>query len=230
MNEPDFNQTDPRQPTTGQPGDRERMPRAGSNLPGDAFREQLAVLQTLGASRFHQHFLERFLEDLGRQLCLQWWTVHALLYALSLGLFAALADVHAQFPRTGYLGLLGFLPEFIFTTFMLWHLRECRRRAFLVVAQLPPGPQRLNWLRRYWAPMHWGWVIPWQRWLGRDVPARPLEEDGTPVRPAARIANVGFYLPAWGGNATATWRVLRLLVFTRAASRTFWQPRPALPA
>ncbi len=174
------------------------MPSAGSNLPGDAFTEQLTALQTLGASRFHHHFLERFLERLGRWLHLPWWAVHALLYALTLGLFAAFADVHAQFPRTGYVGLLGFIPEYIFTTFMLWHLRECRRQAFLVFAQLPPGPERLNWLRRYWAPLHWGWVIPWRRWMGGSVNGRSREDEGTPFYPVARPERLGVHLPAWG--------------------------------
>lgn len=198
MNEPDFNQTNHWPPATGQPSGEEGMPPPGSNHPGDAFSEQLTALQTLRASRFHQHFLERFLEGLGRQLRLPWWAVHALLYVLTLGVFAAMADVRAQFPRTGYWGLLGFLPEYIFTTFMLWHLRECRRQAFLVVAQLPPGPQRLHWLRRYWAPMHWGWMIPWQRWMGGGVRTRPAAEEGTPPRLATRAASVGCYLPAWG--------------------------------
>lgn len=130
--------------------------------------EQLTLLQTLSTSPFHRHFLERFLEGLGRALGVPWWGVHALLYVLTLALFIGLGHVQTQFPRGGYLSLIGFATEFMATTYLLDYVRRSRTEAFLVAARMTFPQERLVWLRRYWGPMHWGWIIPLVSASGSD--------------------------------------------------------------
>lgn len=160
MNESDNQPPFPKQPP--EPADPEKVGSntQGSAAPSDPFKQQMAVLQTLSASPFHQHFLERFLDRLGRWLGLPWWAVHALLYALTVAVFINLGHVQTQFPHGGYLSLIGFVAELGFTSFLLWYLRLSRTEAFLVATQVTSPRERLVWLRRYWGPMHWGWIIP----------------------------------------------------------------------
>lgn len=160
-----MNESDNQTPLPKRPAEPSELETAGLPTQGvagstDPFKQQLAVLQTLSASPFHQHFLERFLDRLGRWLGLPWWAVHALFYVLTVAVFIGLGHVQTQFPHGGYLSLIGFVAELGFTSFLLWYLRLSRTEAFLVAAQVTSPRERLVWLRRYWGPMHWGWIIP----------------------------------------------------------------------
>lgn len=159
MNESDNQPPFPKQPP--EPADAEKvgLNTQGSAAPSDPFKQQLAVLQTLSASPFHQHFLERFLDCLDRWLGLPWWAVHALLYVLTVAVFIGLGHVQTQFPHGGYLSLSGAVTEFVATTYLLGYLRRSRTEAFLVAARMVSPQERLVWLRRYWGPMHWGWIV-----------------------------------------------------------------------
>lgn len=160
MNESDSQTPLPKRPA--EPTDQEiaGLPTQASAGSTDPLKQQLAVLQALSASPFHQHFHERFLDRVGRWLGLPWWAVHALLYVLTVAVFIGLGHVQTQFPHGGYLSLIGFVAELGFTSFLLWYLRLSRTEAFLVAAQVTSPRERLVWLRRYWGPMHWGWIIP----------------------------------------------------------------------
>ena len=189
-----------------------------SDLTGPAadLKQQLAVLQTLSASPFHQHFLERFLDGLGRWLGLPWWAVHALLYGLTLALFVGLGHVHTQFPYGGYLALSGPVVEFVFTTYLLWHIRQNRTRAFLIVARIASGRERLTWLCRYWGPMHWGWVIP----LASPHRSAPPSPWSWMKRLLAGLFGPVLRLPVWGATA------ILLGFFYATVLWTDWHPGP----
>lgn len=160
MNESECQPLQPDRPP--EPTNRETagLPIQGVAGSSDPLKQQLAVLQALSESPFHQHFLERFLNKAGRCLGLPWWAVHALLYVLTVAVFIGLGHVQTQFPHGGYLSLSGAVTEFIATTYLLWYVRRSRIEAFLVAARMTSPRERLVWLRRYWGPLHWGWIIP----------------------------------------------------------------------
>ena len=121
--------------------------------------EEAAIIFALSNSSFHKNFLERFLGATGRLLRLPWWAVHLAFYlGVSLA-FVYLLNVNRLYPKAGYVSFgAEQVGEFIFTTFMLWHLRRSRSAAVLAAARITDGKNRLIWLRKYLAPASWGWV------------------------------------------------------------------------
>lgn len=121
--------------------------------------EERIVFPALSNPVFLRNFLERFLVAAGRLLGLPWWAVHLGLY-LAVGIASAwFINVHELYPNGGYVSFgAERVAEFIFTAFMLWHVRKCRRAALLAAARLTSGKDQLIWLREYLAPVSWGWV------------------------------------------------------------------------
>jgi hypothetical protein len=195
------------------------------------FKQQLAILQTLASSPFHQHFLERFLGWLGRPLHLPWWGVHALLYGVTVALFVAFGNIHAQFPRGGYFSLIGTGAEFLFTTYLLWHIRQSRTQAFMVAARMTSGPHRLIWLRRYWGPLHWGWTVPLSGPSGTLSPSdgERVGVRGLPFRnPKSEIGAPNSALGTPHSCRLPVWCVTVLLLglFYATLLWTRWHPGP----
>lgn len=125
-----------------------------------ALRREAAVLLPLATSGFLEHYLERFLETAGRWLRVPWWFIHAGLYLLTGLLAARCVNLAKLFPGGPGMALWGvFAAEFTFTTWMLTHLRQARTLALLTAARIESGADRLTWLRRFYGPMHWGWVM-----------------------------------------------------------------------
>jgi hypothetical protein len=130
-------------------------------------KEKAAVVFALSNSSLYKHFLERFLEKIGRLLCLPWWGIHFVLYLATWTAFVLLIDVPQIYPNAGYFSFGGEqLGEFMFTTFMLFHIRQCRSIAILAAARINDTKTRLIWLRRYLAPIYWGWIVRWKFYLG----------------------------------------------------------------
>lgn len=122
--------------------------------------KEAAVVFALAKSGSYRHFLERFLDGAGRLLRLPWWAVHLALYLATIVAFIWLIDVSKLYPRGGYVSFgAEQVAEFMFTTFMLYHLRESRSVAFLAAARISDGKARLVWLRTFLAPASWGWVL-----------------------------------------------------------------------
>jgi len=118
------------------------------------------VAFTLPNSEFHRHFLERFLEACGKILCLPWWSIHLILYLMTGAAILTLLSVRQLYPGAGYVSFgAEQLAEFTFTMFMLWYLREARSVAILVAARIANSEDRRIWLRAFFAPLAWGWVV-----------------------------------------------------------------------
>lgn len=129
--------------------------------------KQAEITYALANSGLYKHFLERFLERFGCVLHLPWWAVHFVLYLGTWTAFVLLIDVPKIYPHTGYFSFGGEqVGEFMFTTFLLFHIRQCRSTAVLAAAQIADTENRLIWLRRYLAPIYWGWVVRWKFWWG----------------------------------------------------------------
>ncbi len=144
------------------PGDWPALPdsQSGAAVLPRGLGEQAAVVLTLARSSFYRHFLETFLEGAGRLLRVPWWGVHGFLYLATGVAYVTLVDVPRYFPNAGYISYAGqLITDFVFTTWMLWHLRECRSRAFLVAARIGDAKGRLTWLRKHLGPTHWGWLL-----------------------------------------------------------------------
>ena len=121
---------------------------------------ETATISALSNSDFYKTGLERVLASSARLLRLPWWAVHLGLYLLVSIAFVCLIDVTRLYPKSGYVSFPAEQAgEFIFTTFMLWHLRESRATAILAAARITGGRNRLIWLRKYLAPESWGWVV-----------------------------------------------------------------------
>lgn len=122
--------------------------------------EEAAVIFALSNSDFYQNFLERFLAASGRLLRLPWWAIHLGLY-FGIGIaFVCFLNVHEMYPNGGYISFgAEQVGEFMFTAFMLWHLRKSRSAAVLTAARIANGRDRIIWLRKYLAPVSWGWVV-----------------------------------------------------------------------
>ncbi len=133
-----------------------------ATLPSE-LREQTGIVLALTNSNFYRHFLERFLDGVGRVLRVTWWVIHLALYLAVGVVFVLLIDVPRLYPNQGYFSFWGEqIGEFMFTTFMLFHIRKSRTVAFLAAARISDGKARLIWLRRYLAPTYWGWVVRWE--------------------------------------------------------------------
>ena len=123
--------------------------------------------------------MERFLETASRWLRVPWWLVHAGLYVLTGLLAARCVNLQKLFPGGPGMALWGvFAAEFAFTTWMLVHLRQARTLALLAVARIESGPDRLTWLRRFYSPMHWGWII-----RARNASNRPRQPESVRENP-----------------------------------------------
>lgn len=121
---------------------------------------QAAIALALSNSGFYRNFLERFLVSTGKLLRLPWWAVHLVLYLASVFALVSLLSVPRLYPHAGYISFgAEQVGEFLFTTFMLWHLRKSRSIAILAAARLPNGKDRLIWLRKFLAPSSWGWSV-----------------------------------------------------------------------
>ncbi|MCX6927922.1 MAG: hypothetical protein NT154_32640, partial [Verrucomicrobia bacterium] len=166
-----------------------------AQLPPD-IRRDIEVILPLATSGFLDHFLESFLAKAGRLFRLPWWLVHAALYALVAIVAAVWVDQRKFFPRGGSLTLCGILAaEFVFTTWMLVHIRQSRTLALLAVARLNSGHDRLTWLRTFFGPMHWGWVI-----RGRSRPANHSKPLRLRLPALTLLLVIAFYvdLLMWG--------------------------------
>jgi hypothetical protein len=133
-------------------------------------KEKAAVVFALSNSSLYKHFLERFLEKFGRLLRLPWWGIHFVLYLATWTAFVLLIDVPKIYPNTGYFSFGGEqLGEFMFTTFMLFHIRQSRSIAILAAARIDIAEDRLIWLRKYLAPIYWGWIMRWRFYPGAKM-------------------------------------------------------------
>ncbi len=141
-------------------------------MPPSVIREAAVVLP-LATSGFTEHFVERFVETSGRWLGVPWWVVHAGLYAITGVLSSLLVDLSKFFPGGGLVTLWGILAaEFLFTTWMLVHIRQTRTLALLAIARMDSGYERLTWMRRFFSPIHNGWIIRGQG--GESNQRRPI--------------------------------------------------------
>jgi len=131
-----------------------------SNVVSSALNEEAAVVFALSNSGLYKHFLERFLEGVGRLLRVPWWSVHLALYVVIWVAFILLLDVPKLYPNAGCFSFGGEqVGEVLFTTFMLFHIRKSRSTAILAAARITDTKTRLIWLRRYLAPVYWGWMV-----------------------------------------------------------------------
>jgi len=129
--------------------------------------KEATVVFALSNSGLYKHFLERFLYGIGRLLRVPWWSVHFILYAATWTAFVLLIDVPKIYPNTSYFSFGGEqIGEFMFTTFMLFHICQSRSTAILVAARIGNTESRLVWLRRYLAPIYWGWILRWKFYSG----------------------------------------------------------------
>jgi hypothetical protein len=124
--------------------------------------EPLEVAFILGNSDFYRHFLERFLDSIAERIHLPWWAVHLALYLATILAFVSLVDIPRLYPRAGFASFgLEQCGEFLFTTFLLWHLRKSRSIAIVAAARVSNAKGRMIWLRKYLAPASWGWIVKW---------------------------------------------------------------------
>jgi len=145
------------------------------NLITSELSEEAGIVFALANSGLNKHFLERFLDGIGRVLCIPWWAVHFILYLVTWTAFALLIDVPNIYPKTGYFSFGGEqIGEFMFTIFMLFHIRQCRSTAILAAARINDMETRLIWLRRYLAPIYWGWIVRWKFHPGGKMRQRIL--------------------------------------------------------
>ncbi len=125
--------------------------------------EEASIIIALSNSNLYKHFLERFLDGIGRSVHVPWWMVHFVLYSAIWVGFIFLIDVPKLYPNAGYFSFGGEqIGEFIFTTFMLYHIRKSRLIAILAAARIKNTGTRLIWLRRFLAPAYWGWIVRWR--------------------------------------------------------------------
>lgn len=140
------------------------VPQSASSITPE-LNKQAEIIFVLANLGLYKHFLERFLEGLGRVLHLPWWAIHSVLYLVTWTAFVFLIDVPKIYPHTGYFSFgAEQVGEFMFTTFLLFHIRQCRSTGILAAARITDTETRLIWLRRYLAPIYWGWVARWKFW------------------------------------------------------------------
>lgn len=148
--------------------------------------EQGSIVLALSESPFYQNFLERFLVAIGRPLRLPWWAVQTVLYSATVVLFVRFLNVPRLYPHAGYVSFgLEQVGEFLFTTFMICHLRNTRNVAILAVSRVRKGTDRLIWLRSFLAPSSWGWVV---------------RSRGTRWTIRAWLVTLALLLAYWGGQ------------------------------
>ena len=115
------------------------------------------------ASDIYQNVLERFLERAGRFFHLPWWAVHLALYLVTDVAFVRLFELHQLYPHASNLAFWSEqVAEFMFTTYMLWHLRTARALADYAAASIEDGMFRHRWLNEYVAPSSQGWLVQWR--------------------------------------------------------------------
>jgi hypothetical protein len=181
-------------------------PNGLEELPPGLIRD-VGVILPLATSGFLEHFLERFLETTGRWLRVPWWLVHAGLYLLT-GLVAArCVNLAKLFPGGPGMALWGvFAAESTFTTWMLVHLRQARTLALLTATRIESGADRLTWLRRFYGPMHWGWVI-----RDRNDPRRYRRTMRLGLLPLTLLLMASFYVyllwPALESGSPGLWLI-----------------------
>jgi len=130
------------------------------DAPRPGLGKEADIVFTLAKSGSYRQFLERFLDASGQLLRIPWWAVHLALYLATSIAFIWLVSVPKLYPGGRYVSFgAEQIAEFMFTTFMLYHLREARRVAFLAAARIGDGVARLFWLRAYLGPASWGWVV-----------------------------------------------------------------------
>jgi len=130
------------------------------NAPRPGFGNEADVVFALAKSGSYRHFLERFLDASSRLLQVPWWAIHLALYLATSVVFIWLVNVPKLYPGGSYVSFgAEQIAEFMFTTFMLYHLREARGVAFLAAARIRDGVARQFWLRAHLGPASWGWLL-----------------------------------------------------------------------
>jgi hypothetical protein len=178
-----------------------------------ALKRATDVVLPLATCGSLDHFLERFLGQASRWLRLPWWLVHAALYVGGVALSLMFADQSKFFPRGGNITLCGVLAaEFVFTTWMLLHLRQARTLALLAASRLESGEDRLTWMRTYFGSSHWGWVI--GRKCGSAGNPGPICLR-LPGLTLALVAGFYLYLVLWGTEpgSHGAWQTCRAHLF-----------------
>ena len=178
-----------------------------------ALKRATGVVLPLATCGSLEHFLERFLGHASRWLRLPWWLVHAALYVGGVALSVIFADQSKFFPRGGNITLCGVLAaEFVFTTWMLLHLRQARTLALLAASRLESGEDRLTWMRTYFGPSHWGWVIGRKRGSAGNPGPICLRLPGLTL---ALVAGFYLYLVLWGTEpgSHGAWQTCRAHLF-----------------
>ncbi len=114
-----------------------------------------------GGEKIPKHFLEGFLEALGRVLHLPWWAANAALYVLAWVGSAVIIDLRILFPFGGMASAaVCAVVEFTIGTWMLYRVRQARADTFRFATAIESADDRARWFAKYLGPFHEGWTVP----------------------------------------------------------------------